>query len=128
MIFSFFAKKGGLSPLRKATFDEMRHNMTAIDLQEFLAFCKHYEVPLNSKVQLKVFRKIVDGSPTGTFTKLNFKDALKLLFQEVHQQKVAGLELLLRKRIKQINSSIQNRTMQKDESKAKSEESNEQQV
>ena len=50
MIFSFFAKKGGLSPLRKATFDEMRHNMTAIDLQEFLAFCKHYEVPLNSKV------------------------------------------------------------------------------
>ena len=100
MIFTHFAMKSGLSPTRKGTFDQMREHNTAIDLKEFLLFCKHFEIPLNSKVQLQVFRRIVDNSQSGTFTKFNFKDALKLLFLEVHRQKIAGLGLMLKKRIK----------------------------
>ena len=37
----------------------------------------------------------------------NFNVALKLLFEEVHKQKVAGLELLLQKRIKQVSKVAQ---------------------
>ena len=75
-----------------------------MDLSEFLHFCKHFEIPLSSKAQLQVYKKVVDGSPTSAFTKFTFKEALKLLFHEVDKQKLAGLELLLRKRIRQINA------------------------
>ena len=62
-----------------------------MDLAEFLLFCKNYEVPLSSKSQLTVYRKVVDRSyskQTGmgaSFTRHDFKDALKLLFHEVHR-------------------------------------------
>jgi len=49
-IFKHFAKIGGTSPVRQATFEEMKKENKCIDLQEFLLFCKHFEVPLNSKV------------------------------------------------------------------------------
>ena len=100
MIFTHFCKKNGLSHLKKATFDEMKRSSRALDLAEFLLFCKHFEVPLSSKSQLKVFRKIVDKSDTGQFFKNDFKEALELLFLEVYKQKLAGLGNILMKRVK----------------------------
>ena len=67
-----------------------------MDLAEFLLFCKHFEIPLSSTAQLSVFRKVLDQSHTGSLTKLNWNNALKLLFLEVNKQKLTGLELLLR--------------------------------
>lgn len=74
-----------------------------MDLQEFLLLCKQFEIPLSSRSQLSVFKRIGEASETGSITQPNLKEALKLLFLEVHKQKISGLELILRKRIKQIN-------------------------
>ena len=71
-----------------------------MELSQFLLFCKQFEIPISSKVQLTVYRKVIEQSPTGGFTRQSFDEALKLLFKEVHLQKINGIELLLRKRIK----------------------------
>ena len=67
------------------TFDQM-HSMNAqMDLQEFLLFCKQFEIPLNSKAQLIVFKHIGETSKTGSITRESFSEALKMLFLEVHR-------------------------------------------
>lgn len=75
-IFTHFAMVGGLSPLKKATFDQIKSEKRAIDLQEFLHFCRHFDIPLSSKAQLVVFRRVVEKSPSGKFTCREFKDSL----------------------------------------------------
>lgn len=73
-----------------------------MELPQFLLFCKHFEIPLSSKALLTVHRKVIEQSETGSFLRQDCNEALKLIFTEVHRQKVAGLELLYRKRIKQL--------------------------
>ena len=76
-------------------------------MKEFLAFCKEFEIPLNSKNELAVYRKVLDGAHSSVIVYDDFKTSLKLLFAEVQRQKIAALELLLRKRIKTINAKMQ---------------------
>ncbi len=66
----------GSAPLKFATFDEIGEDKKTLDLQEFLLFCKQFEIPLGSKVQLLVYRKIVEKSPTGKFSCAEFKVSL----------------------------------------------------
>ena len=73
-----------------------------MELPQFLLFCKHFEIPLSSKALLTVHHKVIEQSTTGNFSRQVFNEALKLIFTEVHRQKVAGLKLLYQKRIKQL--------------------------
>ena len=107
-IFKHFAKKGGVSPNKKATFDQMKKEKKYIDLQEFLLFCKHFEVPVNSRVQLFVYKRIIENSDQGKFSKDEFKDALILLFDEVSKQKLAKFESLIQKKKKLVSKVVVN--------------------
>ena len=50
IIFKYFATIGGISHFRKATMKELQVENETIDLGEFLLFCKHFELPISSKV------------------------------------------------------------------------------
>ena len=50
---------------------------------------------------------MLDGAHSSFIVYDDFKTSLKLLFAEVQRQKIAALELLLRKRIKTINAKMQ---------------------
>jgi len=48
-----------------------------MDLQEFLLFCKNFEIPLSSKAKFNVFKRVLDKEGSGNFTRLEFKESLK---------------------------------------------------
>lgn len=81
-----------------STFDEIKDSRASLDLSEFLLFCKHFEIPLSSKAQLTVYRKICDQAPATRFLKQHFKMALSLLFRELDNQKLSSLQFILRQR------------------------------
>lgn len=54
-----------------------------MDLAEFLLFCKHFKVPINSQLQLLVYKRIVEQSPDGKLKKSNFKQSIIMIFEHV---------------------------------------------
>ena len=45
-------------------------------MKEFLAFCKEFEIPLNSKNELAVYKKVLDCSHSSVIGYGDFKKAL----------------------------------------------------
>ena len=82
IIFNAYARS---SPGHASTFDEIQHQLQSIDLKAFLAFCKEFEIPLNSKNELAVFKKVVEGTHSSVISYTDFKNALKFLFTEVQR-------------------------------------------
>ena len=61
LIFNHFSSLGGALPRKKTvTFDEIKNQRTAMELSQFLLFCKQFEIPISSKVQLTVYRKVIE--------------------------------------------------------------------
>ena len=79
-IFTSYARS---SQGQASTFDEIKQQLQSIDLKQFLAFCKEFEIPLSSKNELAVYKKVVDGTHSSVIQFDEFKAALKYLFAEV---------------------------------------------
>ena len=76
VIFRAFAKSNGIPPVQIITFDEIQEQQKILDLKEFLKFCKDFEIPLTAKVQLNVFKRVIDTTAKGSIYFEDFKMSL----------------------------------------------------
>ena len=92
MIFTHFASQGGIEYGQSVTFEEIALHSQCMDFKEFLQLCRFFEIPVSSKQILHVFKRCVDIRMSGVFSIAEFKHALGLIFSEVQNKKLSGLD------------------------------------
>ena len=97
-IFGYYAKSQMLIG-RKATFEQIQHEISNLNLGEYMKFCKDFKIPCNKVKIAEVFKKIAKNSKELFFE--DFKDTLWKLLETRDKEEIDKLKKRLRE-IKKI--------------------------
>lgn len=97
-IFDMYARSQMLIG-RKATFEQIQHEISNLNLGEYMKFCKDFKIPCNKVKIAEVFKKIATNSKELFFE--DFKSTLWRLFETRDQEEIDKLKKRLRE-IKKI--------------------------
>jgi hypothetical protein len=97
-IFQIYAKSQMMVG-RKATFEQIEHEISNLNLGEYMKFCKDFEIPCNKVKVAEIFKKIATNSKELLYD--DFKNTLWKLFEARDKEEVEKLNKRLRE-IKKI--------------------------
>lgn len=97
-IFHHYAKSQMMVG-RKATFEQIEHEISNLNLGEYMKFCKDFEIPCNKVKVAEIFKKIATNSKELLYD--DFKSTLWKLFEARDKEEVEKLNKRLRE-IKKI--------------------------
>lgn len=92
-IFDHYAKSQMLIG-RKATFEDIQHEISNLNLGEYMKFCKDFKIPCNKVKVAEVFKKTATNSKELFFD--DFKNSLWKLFETRDQEEIEKLKKRLR--------------------------------
>ncbi len=75
---------------KKATFEEIEHNNSTINMGEFMKFCKDFKINLGKQKSSEVFKK--NATNSIEMVQHQFVGSLGKLFKEIANEEVEKLQ------------------------------------